>query len=119
MNKFLLLSATVIMLTFTGCARYAQIIIDPRDNNMEHYQADLAECRQIAEQIESKVAEGALGGAIVGAIVGGIIGGRDTSVTTAQLGALSGGLEGGVYTIQERTRVVKNCLRNRGYRILN
>jgi len=60
---------------------------------MEHYQADLAECRQIAEQVQSKVAEGAVDGAIVGAIFGGIIDGNDTSVKTAQIGALSGGLK--------------------------
>lgn len=119
MNKFLIFSTVISILTFTGCTHSKQIIIDPKDNNMEHYQADLAECRQIAEQVESKTAENAVEGAVIGAIFGAIVGGHDSSITGAQVGALSGGLEGNSKTQHTRIKVVKNCLRNRGYRVLN
>ena len=103
----------------TGCARRAQIIIDPNGIDMGQYHRDLAECQNLSRQVESKVGEGIIGGAIVGAIAGSIIGGHRTADKTAKLGALSGGLKGGASTRQERIRVVKNCLRNRGYQVLN
>ena len=119
MKKLVLLSSILLLFTFTGCARHAQIIIDPHGVDMGQYQADLAECQHLARQVHSKVGGGVVGGAIVGAVVGKIIGGNRTAVKTAKLGALSGGLSGGAATMQERDRVVKNCLRNRGYQVLN
>jgi len=119
MNKFLIFSTVISILTFTGCTHSKQIIIDPKDNDMEHYQANLAECRQIAEQVESETAQNAVEGAFIGAIFGAIVDGHDGSIAGAQVGALSGGLEGNSKTQQTRIKVVKNCLRNRGYRILN
>ena len=63
---------------------------------------------------------GIVTGAIVGTVVGKIIGGHHSNTaTTAKLGALSGGLKSGSATARERDRVVKNCLRNRGYQVLN
>jgi len=86
---------------------------------MGQYQADLAECRQLAEQVESKAGGGILGGAAVGAVVGEIVGGGSRTRIGAQLGALKGGLRGGAATKRERQKVVKNCLRSRGYNVLN
>ncbi len=119
MKKLVLLPSILVMLTFTGCARHAQIIIDPHGVDMGQYQADLAECQHLAQQVDSKVGGRVVGGAIVGAIAGSIIGGNSTTVRAAQLGALSGGVSGDAATKQERNRVVKNCLRNRGYQVLN
>lgn len=119
MNKYLFLALLATMLTLNGCARHSQIIIDPYGVDMGQYQQDLAECQQLSRQVHSKVGEGIVGGAIVGAIAGKIIGGNRTAAKTAKLGALSGGLSAGGATMQERERVVKNCLRNRGYQVLN
>lgn len=119
MKKLLLLSLIISLITVTGCARRAQIIIDPNGIDMGRYQQDLAECQNLARQVESKVGEGIVGGAIVGAIAGSIIGGSRTTDKMAKLGALSGGLKGGAGTRYERVKVVKNCLRNRGYQVLN
>ena len=117
MKKYLLLSVIVGAVALTGCSRHSKIIIDPHGVNMEVYQADLAECKQLAEQVEPKAAAGIVGGAIVGTVVGRILGGSGDR--TGKLGALSGGLKGASATKRERTRVVRNCLRNRGYQILN
>ena len=119
MKKILSLSLVISMITLTSCARHAQVIIDPEGVDMGLYRADLVECQNIARQVESKVGQGIVGGAIVGAIAGTIVGGSRTADKTAKLGALSGGLQGGASTRQERIRVIKNCMRNRGYRVLN
>ena len=37
----------------------------------------------------------------------------------ARRNQISGGLRGGAATKRERIRVIKNCLRNRGYQVLN
>ena len=119
MKKYLLLSLIVgSLLITTGCARHTKIIIDPQGVDMGRYQADLEDCRHLAQQVDSKVASGIVGGAVVGAVVGEILGGHGTRATS-QLGALSGGLKGAGATRRERTRVIKNCLRNRGYQVLN
>ena len=120
MYKYLLPALILGTLALTGCARHAQIIVDPQGIDMGLYQKDLAECERLADQVHSKVAQGIVGGAIVGALVGEIFGGRrNSTVRTSQLGALSGGLQGGSDTMHERERVLKNCLSDRGYRILN
>ncbi len=117
MNKYLLLSLIIGSLGLNGCARHGNIIIDPQGVDMAMYQTDLAQCKQLAEQVESRAAKGIVGGAIVGTVVGRILGG--SGERAGQLGALSGGLKGAGASRRERTRVIKNCLRNRGYQILN
>ncbi len=117
MKKHLILPLILGVVVLTGCSRHAKIIIDPQGVDMGHYQADLAQCKQLAEQVDSKVAGGIVGGAVVGVVVGKILGG--SGQRAGQLGALSGGLQGAGSTRRERTLVVKNCLRNRGYQILN
>ena len=117
MKKYLLLTIVFASLAITGCARHAQIIVDPQGLDMALYKQDLADCQRLADQVESKVAQGIVGGAVVGAIFGEIFGSRHHR--PAKLGALSGGLQGGADTAYERRRVLKNCLSDRGYRILN
>ena len=118
MNKLIFL--TIIMaLALNGCARHAQIIIDPKGVDMRAYHADLADCQHLADQVESKIAEGVVGGAVVGALFGAIVGGHKTARTTGALGALTGGLGGAGEEHYQREKVIRNCLRNRGYQILN
>lgn len=119
MKKFLLLPIIITLLAINGCARHAKIIIDPKGIDMGLYQSDLADCQHLADQVEPKVAEGVVGGAVLGAIFGGIVGGHRTSIKTAKIGALSGGISAGGAEMHEREKVIKNCLRNRGYQILN
>lgn len=119
MKKFILITIILSLFTLSGCARNSKIIVDPKGIDMGQYHADLAECRQLAEQVESKTGGGIIGGAAIGAVVGEIVGGGDRTRIGTQLGALKGGLRGGAATRHERTKVVKNCLRNRGYHVLN
>lgn len=119
MAKLLLLSFILITLTLNGCAQSSKIIVDHKGTDMNQYQTDLAECQQLSEQVESRAGKSAASGAVIGAIVGEIVGGGSSTREGAQLGALHGGLKGGAATKRERINVVKNCLRHRGYRILN
>ena len=52
-----------------GCAGSSKPVIDPAGIDMEQYNADLAECEQIAEQVDQKAGEGAAGGAVVGGLI--------------------------------------------------
>ncbi len=109
---------TVIAVFLSACARH-QIIIDPGGVDQTQYQLDLAECRQLAEQVDQKAGEGAVVGAVISGAIGAILGdGRDTK-RLAGVGAVSGGASGAAATRQEKEMVVKNCLLNRGYRVLN
>lgn len=119
MKKYLLSTLIIGSLVMTGCARNSKMIIDPKGVDMNAYYSDLADCQRLADQVESKVAEGVVGGAVVGALFGAIVGGHRTARTTGSLGALSGGLGGAGEERYQREKVLRNCLRNRGYQILN
>lgn len=119
MKKSIYVTLIFSFIILTGCARHSKIIIDPQGSNMSNYQTDLSQCEQLAEQVDSKVGKGIVGGAAVGAVAGEIVGGGKKTVVGAKLGALSGALKGGRATRLERDKVIKNCLRNRGYRVLN
>ena len=104
-----------------GCAssRGFEPVIDPAGVDMGRYQSDLAQCKQIAEQVEQKAGEGAVGGAVVGGLIGAVIGDSDTVRKGAGVGAISGAAKGADETRREKEKVVKNCLRGRGYTVLN
>ena len=109
----------LLAITFTvGCAAN-QPIIDPASVDMDLYQYDLAECEQIADQVEQKAGSGALGGAIVGGLIGAVLGDSDRVKKSAAVGGILGGTKGAASTQREKSQVVKNCLRNRGYQVLN
>lgn len=103
-----------------GCAgRRSDVVIDPAGVDMGLYQMDLADCQEISKQVRGKAVGGAVGGAVVGGAVGGIVGNSDTAGTGAGVGAVTGVARGAAATRKERQLVIKNCLRNRGYKVLN
>jgi outer membrane lipoprotein SlyB len=102
-----------------GCAGKSKPIIDPASVDMEQYEIDLAECEQIAEQVDQQAGTSAAGGAIIGGLIGAITGDSTRAARGAGVGAVVGGAKGAGSTNKEISRVVKNCLRNRGYEILN
>ncbi|WP_323844588.1 glycine zipper family protein [Microbulbifer magnicolonia] len=119
-----------VVLTF-GCATQREqvpgagsVVIDTQGVNMSQYQADLADCRATASIARADAgrrgATRAAGGALLGGALGAIIG--DTS-RAAAAGAASGALVGGVSGVgsasAEESYIVRNCLRGRGYRVLN
>jgi len=114
-----------LTLNFTALAAAALIsacaskpIVDTYNTDMVQYQKDLADCETIAEQVETGKITGksAAFGAGVGAaygVIGGDIG------NAAATGAVSGGAGGLLKSDNEKAKVTKNCLRYRGYAVLN
>lgn len=122
MTRATILSALIIML-LAGCAgrQRGEPIVDMRGVDPARYQADLADCRQYAQQVNvgADAATGAVTGAVVGGAVGAAAGNSDTAKRSAGVGAVLGGARGAAGGVQERNQVVRNCLRNRGYAVLN
>ena len=118
-KPFSALLLIVSLFSLGACANRHKVIIDPQGVDMLKYQSDLEACKQISMQVESQAGEQAVGGAVVGGAIGAIIGGGDFAKKTAGVGFVSGLARGGTASERERMLVVKNCLRNRGYRILN
>ena len=66
-----------------------------------------------------KVGGNAAGGAVVGGAIGAIFGGTEGAARGAGAGAVTGGARGVEQSAGERHQVVANCLRHRGYTVLN
>lgn len=117
---FSLAASLTTCLILGGCVSQG-IVIDKKGVDMARYEQDLAECRQYAEEVATgtEVAKSAAGSAAVGAAVGAILGDRRSAEKLAGVGAVTGAAHGGARAGEEKVRIVKNCLRGRGYKVLN
>ncbi len=113
------IAVTATALLLAGCTTTDEIIIDKKGVNMTRYSHDLAECRAYSEEVKTgeKAVRGAASGAAVGGLVGAIASGD--AARGAGVGAVTGGASGANQGAREEVRVVKQCLRGRGYRVLN
>ena len=86
---------------------------------MQAYEQDLRECEAIVEQLNSNesIGKSVAFGAIVTGSIAAIAGGNIER--SASMGAIQGGAAGGLKQDEEEFRVLKNCLINRGYTVLN
>ncbi len=102
-----------------ACSGATGPIIDTKGVDMARYEQDRAECETYAQQVSTgrAVGKGAAGGAAVGAAIGAIAGGD--AAEGAGIGAVSGGAQSARIADQEKADVERNCLRGRGYRVLN
>ena len=123
LTTFTVLATTVLL---TGCMHrgpspLSEPIVDRRGVNLTAYEADLADCKRYGEEVgvPRKVFVGAVGGAVVGGLIGAVVGNHETAERNAGVGAVVGGTREGVSGLHERNRVIRNCLRNRGYKVLN
>lgn len=112
-----------LALLLAGCASQAgrDVIIDRQGVDLAQYERDRAECTRYAEEVRAgeRVLANSAGGAAVGGAIGAISNGSDGAARGAAAGAVVGGAHGGKDVWREQQRVVKNCLRGRGYRVLN
>jgi outer membrane lipoprotein SlyB len=118
--------ALVSILVLSACAHHRQhsggdIIIDTKHVDMGAYYQDLHECRSYAAQVNvgEKVATKAVTGAVVGGAIGAIVGDSSSAARAAGVGGVLGAVKGTGQGYREKQRVVRNCLRGRGYRVLN
>ena len=85
---------------------------------MHRYEIDLAECKSFSDEIH--ISRGMAKGAAAGAAVGGALGAIDGDFAEdAGTGAVIGAASSGLEADRTKQRVVKNCMRGRGYRVLN
>jgi len=116
-NLFIMLGTVALI---SACSSPgSDIIIDPAYVDRAQYDQDLAECERLADQVRQKAGERAARGAVIGGAIGAIWGGNRSVERGAGVGAVSGAAKGAAATENEKKRVIKNCLRNRGYTVLN
>ena len=111
---------TILLSVIAACTATSEIIIDEKGVDMSRYEKNLAECKAYSEQVAvgKKAAKGAASGAVIGGAVGSVSSHRDTGEGAA-VGAVTGVAKGLNEGERDKMRVVKNCLRGRGYRVLN
>ena len=99
----------------------SSVILDKRGIDAARYSQDLAECGGYADEVQvaADTARSAGRGIVVGGAIGAIIDGADAAARGAGIGGVAGGAKGLVRAEHEQERVVKNCMRGRGYRVLN
>ena len=118
-HSIIYFALTGILVITGSAARAADIVIDPAGVDMQQYQNDSVQCHMLSAQVRPRAGRGAVGGAVVGGLVGRAVGNRHTARRAARAGAVGGLVRGAAVTRFERQLVVKNCLRSRGYNVLN
>ena len=112
--------ACFIGLAITACSDdpYTPIVDGPHNVKFE---TDLAACRQVSQQ-RQKTKSGATGGAIIGGLIGGADASDGNEIDGAIAGAVIGGLIGSAEEGSEvddaRDRIVFNCMRGRGHKVV-
>jgi len=111
----------VTIAALTACTTTDEIIIDKKGVDISAYEQDLAECQRYAAEVKKgeKTAKGAASGAVIGGLIGAITGGTEGATRGAGVGAVGGGAKGASQGEQDEVQVIKNCLRGRGYKVLN
>jgi len=96
-------------------------IIDTRGVDESVFKKDYSECSDFAKNIdltERTLKQGAVAGA-TGAAVGAIIGGEEAAKKIGGSAAVLNAVEANLDGRKERAKIIKNCLRGRGYKVLN
>jgi outer membrane lipoprotein SlyB len=103
-----------------ACAAHPDPIIDTKGVDPQRLAEDWDECEAYTEEIvmASGIGKGAAVGAAVGAATGAVSDRREVG-EAAGIGAIYGGTRSGLDADREKQKVFKNCMRGRGYRVLN
>ena len=115
--KYALIPVLAVTL-ITSCAN--DPIIDKQGVDEKKYQSDLAQCQLYADQVDSP-AEGAKQGAVgaaVGGALGAVLGNRHSAAEGVGAGAIFGSTRGVTEAEQRKQRVLFNCMKGRGYKVL-
>lgn len=123
-----ILVITLVASMMTACASNPSsnaaggFMVDAKNSNMSRYNQDLHECQTYAQK--KSVAGDAVSGAVTSAIVSGAIGaaiGDNSSWgrAGAKWGAIEGLASGAAYGSEAKRDITRQCLKGRGYKILN
>ncbi|MCK5392278.1 MAG: hypothetical protein KAJ31_07600 [Deltaproteobacteria bacterium] len=119
---FLVLTVAVL-----GCQTFTPVVDPQSVGNRDSYYRDQAECRAIAKQgapgWRNTAKSTAIGGGVgagTGALIGAIAGNTGAGLAA---GAVIGGVGGGARGIYQSEKgfedIYRNCMRGRGYNVLN
>ena len=110
----------LIILLFQGsaCTTTHEIIVNDKRANSNAYSSDLSDCQALSDQVDltGKALKGAGSGAVIGGISGVI---QEEGLKGLAIGSVFGGFSGLDEGDKQKVVVVKNCLRHRGYIVLN
>ena len=114
----------VIMVTgslaLASCATYRPVVDMRHVIDEAKYEQDLSACQAYAQQVDPglNAAIGAVAGAILGAAIGLITDDPWTGAYAAAgaVGGIAGGASAG---IKDQKDVIRRCMSNRGYEVLN
>jgi hypothetical protein len=125
-RKTIAIALTALLVA--GCAQSYRPIVDlAPSQTRDRYEADLAQCRQLAEQLDpaKEAATGAIVLGVLGAALGAALGGVTHSRNTGMLagvggisGVFSGGAAGAGHGMGQQIQVINYCLIHRGYAVL-
>lgn len=122
-NVFKTIVAVIVAASLTaGCAiPQHRPIVDMQGKSYANFQQDVEECTALSKQVGagSQALDGAAGGAVIGALMGMALGGRSFAGAGAKAGLLGGLVGGASRGVGEERTVLSNCLRGRGYSVLN
>ena len=121
MRKTLTILTTIVATAIlTSCAAHPDPIIDTKGVDPDRLAQDWDECEAFTHEIDisTGVAKGATLGGAVGAATGAVSNRREVD-EAAGIGAIYGGTKSGLEADREKQKVFKNCMRGRGYRVLN
>ena len=96
-------------------------IIDTRGVDESVFKKDYSECSDFAKNIDltdRTLRQGAVAGA-TGTAVGAIIGGEEAAKKIGGSAAVLNAVEANLDGRNEQAKIIKNCLRGRGYKVLN
>ena len=117
-----------VLLIISSSYVFADPVVDPASiKNQDKYYRDNAECKALAKDNKGgvgSVAKDTAIGAGVGAGTGALLGAIGGNVGKGLgIGAVVGGVAGGGMSVYKNQKsydqIYKNCMRGRGYRVLN
>ena len=118
MTRFL---AIFLILAATGCATYRPVVDIRSRGESIAYEHDLHDCQRYAHQVDpaGSAIVGAFIGGVIGAAFGAAVGDRSVGLELARIGAIEGGVAGAADGAGTQVDIIRNCLADRGYRVLD
>lgn len=116
----LVLSLVLAACTGKSLLHGYQPVIDMKGVDKKQYAVDLFECQEYANQ--ASLAEDAAAGALMGAALGAALASTlddSHALQGAGAGAVAGGATGLGNAAKTQNTIVDNCMKGRGYKVLN
>jgi hypothetical protein len=120
--RILAITSLALAVILNGCASYRPLVDARSVSSPQRYERDLRECQHYAAQVspgQSAVA-GALFGALLGAAISGALGGdRYVTEHIAAAAAVQGAANGAAGGADAQVQIIRNCMNDRGYDVLD